>query len=139
MGKNAELFEQYLKSIDVVLEKGNTEEGTFFAIENTIPSGPRVRMIILMNQDDKRVSIFCFNYVSINNPSKKEYFLEKVNELNLNYSFNKFTIDEENNISVNVYLPVNNNFNAETVWLLAIGAYRALEDEYKGFMKILWG
>lgn len=136
---NFELFKQYLKSIDVVLEEGNTEDANFFAIENTIPSGPRVRLVIIMDHDDKRVTILSFNYVSINNPSKKEYFLEKVNELNLNYAFNKFVIDEHNNIGVNVFLPINNNFDAESVWLLAIGAYRALEDEYKGFMKILWG
>ena len=95
-------------------------------------------MALFDNEKDTQVAIYAFNYVKVTNPSRKEYILQKINELNLSYTYNKFVLDEENNININTFIAVDNNFKPNLVWASMIAMYRALENEYSNFMKILW-
>lgn len=138
MGNNANQFREFLMSNQIDLEEGNSEFGTYFATESTIPSGPRVRIVALIADEDNQIAILSFNYANVGNPSKKEYILEKLNELNIKYTYNKFVLKENNEIAANVFIDVENNFSPQILWGQIVSMYQALEEEYKGFMRILW-
>ena len=137
MSKNANEFRNFLKSINVTLEEETKDDDIIFSVNNTIQAGPTVRLIVVLPNGDNQAAVIGANYVTINNPSKKEYILEKINELNMKYTYNKFVL-VDNTIGVQVFMAIDNNFSPETLWSFLLGAYDAMEEEYKGFMKIIW-
>lgn len=139
MNTNVNQFRQHLKSENIVLEEGElADQEIYFAIEETIRSGPRVRIIAIFSNDEHQVLIIGARYVNVDNPLKKEFILAKLNELNAEYNYLKFYMTPNNEISVSVSLPFNNNFNAGMVWAFMVDVFRTMEKEYKGFMRIMW-
>jgi hypothetical protein len=121
------------------LENWSNDNTEYFASEESIKSGPRVRIVFGFGKEDEVIRIYVLNYVQMDNPSKKEYVLELLNELNNKYSYAKFTLDDSDNILIGVNIPTSSNYNANFVFDLAIGALSIAEEEYSRFMKLQWG
>ncbi|HBG00926.1 MAG TPA: hypothetical protein DDW87_05065 [Firmicutes bacterium] len=96
---NLEQFKRYLAANNIVLEEGSSEDTDFLSMDNKMPSGPTVTVVIMFDRDDDQVAIFSVNYVSVDDPLKRKACLEKVNELNTHYSHNKFILNHQDDKS----------------------------------------
>ena len=124
-------------STKVAFEEDTRESDVVFSMQSNIKSGPRVSIVIIFPEDNTHVAVLCFNYVNVDNPSKSEYILERINELNMKYTYNKFTLND-NNVVGQTFIPYDEIINPELVWALMLSLYQAMEEEYRGFMKIIW-
>jgi len=137
---NHEKFKQFLKVKDIELEEDMTDDNKkYFVAYHNISSGPRVRIVIVFADDDKAVTIYGFNYVSVEDSSKRPLLLGKTNELNYGYLFTRFLVDDENNVTTKTFSPLFDAVDPEFVWDLICSVAHALEEEFKDFMKIVWG
>lgn len=138
MTKNSQLFKEFLERNDIWVEFFDEDGDTFCNIKQRLECGPTVNILLVFDKDDKLVRLYTMGYITFNNPSRKQYIYSMLNELNNKYSFFKFVIDNQNNISVNYYLPFLDNFSSDIVMQQIISTIGVLEDEYAGFMKLIW-
>jgi hypothetical protein len=138
MNNNSIVFKNLLQSRDIIFEEIIEDKAHLFTIDQTIKNGPRVRSVVEFAEESSNAVIVLVNYVTIQNPSKRDYTLQLLNELNAAYSFNKFIMDKEGHVTISVYLSVKKNFDAEQLLLLLIYAITAAEEEYPKFMKLMW-
>mgnify|MGYP007012348610 CR=1 FL=1 len=142
MNNSAGIFSEYLKKEDINVNEFQDENFYIFSFDATIEAGPTANIVCFFDENTKAdwtLTIEALNYVKIDNPMKKEYILEKLNELNRKYNFVKFILSEEGAVFLKIYYNYYDNFNPEKLLEMVFHIYDVLKDEYKGFMKIIWG
>lgn len=138
MSKNASKFKNLIDEKEFFMEESELDKREIFAFEENIKNGPRVRIVIGFENEDYSATVFVLNYVNVSNPSKKEYFYELINELNIKYLYHKFTLDKSGNIIIGAHLPIGDCFDPQTALDIMIWAFKAAEEEYSRFMKLQW-
>lgn len=138
MGKNAAKFKNFIDEKKLFMEEWESDNIKFFAFEENIKNGPKIRAVVGFGNDDLSAATYVVNYVNFSNPSKKEYVYELINELNSKYTYNKFTMDRAGNVMIAVHIPIGNSFDPQSVLDLMIFAFKAAEEEYSRFMKLQW-
>lgn len=139
MATNADLFKDYLKKENFYTDNWKTDDGNeVFQLRQKLENGPDGRLLIVLDKENNIVSIYALDYVTLSNPSRKDYMYRLLNELNMKYTYNKFTLSEDNNIIVSCFIPFDNNFKPEIVMQNVYGAYKAMQNEYPGLMKVMW-
>jgi len=138
MTKNSQQFKELLEKNDIWVEFFDNEGDSYCNIKQKLACGPTINLILVFDNDDRLVRLHTMGYITFNNPSRKEYVYSLLNELNNKYSYFKFVIDKENNISVAYYLPFLNNFSSDVVMQQILSTIEVMENEYAGFMKLIW-
>lgn len=132
------VFKNLLQTKGVYFEEFKEGDSLVFTFDHNIKNGPAIRAVVNFEEETRNFCVFVVNYVTIQNPSKRDFALQLLNELNTDYSFTKFILDKEGRVSICAYLPIANNFDAELLLLMIIFVFKAAEDEYPKFMKLMW-
>lgn len=152
MGMRAQQFRDFLLTSELKLEEGKIDEGKvieaeFFAVENIIGEGSKFKVIAYFPKDDCQVSIFSLNYIKFDllenqsdqfNQSKTLIkILAKINELNIKYTYCKFTLNPDMTIQAVIFLDAEEEFRPKAVLDMMILVCQSLKDEYNGLMKLI--
>lgn len=135
--RNIERFKRYLAERQLHLEEFSREDGVVFRAEQKLDCGTVVTGIIGFYYNSDYVDIYVFDYVSLNNPLKKDLIYSLLNDLNAGYRFSKF-YEEDNRISLKTSLMFNGNFDPESVITSLLMLFRSADESYAKFMKIIW-
>ena len=139
MGKNSNLFKQYVNEKNLSPENWRDERGyEVFQFTQKLESGPSGKILVVISDDDVAVNIYAMDYATLSNPVRKDYMYKLLNEINCRYTFNKFTMDDENNITASCSIPFQDNFKPEIVINSIFGVLRSMDDEYPNIMKLMW-
>lgn len=109
----------------------------YFKSEQTIDNGGSVTLVIVFNSDESIVDINAFNIAKINNPLKRDNFLDLINELNLDYRFTKF-YETQGTVSATYSMPISPNFSPNTIFNTAVMVYQSSAASFPKFMKLVW-
>lgn len=138
MSNNASVFKKYIKEKNYIFNEWSDDEYDYFEKEENIKDGSRIRVIISFDKKEMLASIYIVDFVSITNPSKRDYSLQLINELNQHYIYQKFAMDKEGNVVIQCNLPIKDNFDPEIAAILIFFALKSADEEYSKFMKIQW-
>ena len=137
MTKNAKLFDEYLKTIDVNLKFTDVEGETFVEMIPPSEGGIKARIGVIFNKNDSLVSIWCLNFIDGVNPSKRNQILDLINELNANYTYFKFVMINDS-IQIHSDIPVDDNYSPAQTARTMVGMNDIMKKEYPNIMKTLW-
>ena len=135
--RNIERFRQYLQEQGLYMEEYTRENGVVFRAEQKLDSGTTVTGVIGFYDDSEFVDLYVFDYVTINNPLKKELIYSLINDLNANYRFTKF-YEEDNGVSLKAAMMFQENFEPSLVITNFIMLLRSADESYSKFMKVIW-
>ena len=135
--RNIERFRQYLQEQGLYMEEYTRENGVVFRAEQKLDSGTTVTGVIGFYDDSEFVDLYVFDYVTINNPLKKELIYSLINDLNANYRFTKF-YEEDNSVSLKAAMMFQENFEPSLVITNFIMLLRSADESYSKFMKVIW-
>lgn len=137
MYNKVEIFREHIKYVDIPVEEVNGDDFTLFIMDANIPSGPNSGVVSFFQESFIQIS--SNNYVKLDDLSKKEEILEKINDANLKNPLVKFSLDEDGSIHVNYFLNIGAGFKPEIVMTHMILIEEAMKKEFGAFMKIIWG
>lgn len=137
MTKNALIFKNFCESADINLSFADNDGKTIAQFKQKLKCGVGAEGLVLFNENDTLVSIYMFDYINYNNLGKKEFILDKINELNKAYTYLKF-VNNDGAIGISSHMQFDNNFKAEIVADSIVSMLQAADEEYEGFMKIIW-
>ena len=123
----AEQFREFLLSSQVTLEEGKVDDSAFFAISHSIESALTFKVIAYFPDYESQVSIFSLNYIC--DFGKRDLILEKINALNVKYTYCKFTLNDDCSIQASVFLDAKNTFSPNEVLEKMFSICQVLEDE----------
>lgn len=139
MSTNSNLFKQYLNDNNLYADSWNGEKGSVcFQFNQKLKSGPNGRIVAIFNDTNSLVSIYALDYVTLTNTTRKDYMYKLLNEINNKYTFFKFILDNDNNIILSSFIPLENNFKPEVAMRLIFGVLDTMEEEYSSLMKVMW-
>lgn len=139
MGKNVNEFKELLNRKDLYMEEGQNEDGSsFFRIEQKLKDGGSIVLVVGFSESEDVVDIYAFDIAEIKDAYKKESALKLINELNRDYRYSKFTMEEDGRISGNYSISFEENFNPDIVLRQLILALESAEEVYPKFMKLVW-
>ncbi|MDM5314920.1 YbjN domain-containing protein [Fictibacillus sp. b24] len=138
MSNNFELFRDLINQENLYMEEGRNEDGSsFFRVEQRLKSGGSVILAVNFYTNDDLVEIYVFNIAEIRDAYKKETALKLINELNREYRYSKFTL-ENDSVNSTYCMMFEDNFNPSLVLRQLILALNSAEDAYPKFMKVAW-
>lgn len=135
--ENIETFKRFLASENLYMHEIPREDGVVFRVEQKLECGIVVPAIVAFYYEIEHVDVFVFDYVSINNPLRKEIIHSLINSLNAEYRFTKF-YEEDNQVSLKISLMFNGNFDPSSVVTSLVMLLRSADESYSKFMKVLW-
>lgn len=139
MSRDSDLFNQILNQHNIYFNTWDEDDGdVYFQFNQKLDSGPTVKILAIFNSDDTLVSIYVLDYVTLVNTARKDYMYRLLNDINNKYTYYKFTMDDKNHIILSCFIPMDNNFKPEIILNLIFGSISVMDDEYPGFMKIIW-
>lgn len=131
-------FRDFLIKESFHMEEIKEKDGViYFKSEQTIDNGGSVTLVIVFNSDESIVDINAFNIAKINNPLKRDNFLDLINELNLDYRFPKF-YETQGTVSATYSMTISPNFSPNTIFDTAVMVYQASAASFPKFMKLVW-
>ncbi|HPN37057.1 MAG TPA: YbjN domain-containing protein [Melioribacteraceae bacterium] len=141
MSESIQKFEELLAQKEIELENwsGEDDGSRYFAFEESIKNGPRIRVVAALQDKPNFVgTVYLFNYINISEEKNKEAFYELLNELNDDYTYVKFILDDEDNIMMRLHYPVLEGlYDAQTTIDFMLMATDAAKEEYSKFMKLI--
>ncbi|HDR4421064.1 TPA: hypothetical protein QCP59_001849 [Bacillus cereus] len=140
IAQNINEFREHIQAKDFYMAEDTNNDGSiFFSIDQRTDSGASIRLVVAFNQEYTNVDLYCFNVAQVNNPLKKDAVLTLLNDLNVDYRFAKFTIENSNSITITIPLDFSEtNFDPSLVMKHLIGLYNYADKEYQTFMKLVW-
>ena len=104
-----------------------------FAVEN----GGTYRIYLISQDDDNDVEVRVFELAQISE-EKKPRLLKLINELNCEYRFTKFTIDEDGDLNIAYDFPVDGENPAACACELVTRFVHIIDEAYPRIMRALW-
>lgn len=139
MLSNVNAFRNCLKERELFMEEGKNEDGSvFFRVEQRLDNGGLVVLAVSFDESEEIVEIYTFNIAEINDAYKKESTIKLINELNRDYRYSKFQLEESGRVSSSYALMFEDNFNPNIVVRQLIMALNSAEEVYPKFMKLVW-
>lgn len=136
MSQNAIKFEEYLREQNMGLDKQTNEEGVIYVVREHLEGFGPVALVILFNNNDRIVTVISYQYLKINDLSKKQDIVQLINEINCEYTMVKFT-EAAGFITVQIALPFNNNFAPEVIVEMVAMLLGAIKEEQPRFAALL--
>ncbi|GAB6505958.1 TPA: hypothetical protein ACOQ31_003929 [Bacillus cereus] len=140
VAQNINAFRNHLQAEDFhMMENENNDGSIFFSTDQRTDSGANIRLVVAFSNDYTSVDMYCLNIAQVNNPLKKDAILTLLNDLNTDYRFAKFTIENSNSITISIPLDFSEtNFDPSVVMKHLFGLYNCADKEYQTFMKLIW-
>lgn len=136
MAQNALMFEDYLKLQDISLEKQVNEDGVVYVVRENIGAVGPVAAVVLFNNNDRIVTVICYQYLKITKPENKPEIRSLLNAINTEYTMVKFT-EAADAVTVQIALPFNGNFVPELIVEMIALVLQAIEEEHPKFMELI--
>lgn len=107
--------------------------------DHAIPGGPSINLSYISLDEDNDVSIRAFQIVQLEDDAKKSAMLELINQLNCQYRFVRFTLDEANSVNLSADLPSNIPDEAlgKVCCEMQVRIEKMLDDVYPRLQKVL--
>ena len=137
----AELDKQEMKYGEDVSEDG---EDHIIRMRQQLDNGSVVSIAIVVTENGDTndfIKIKYFGLVRLEDTSDRIAFIEKLNEWNSAYRYVKFAIDDEQDVVVDIDLPLDLHtgaFQAENFMAMVGVGLQVLEEIYPALMKLRW-
>lgn len=107
--------------------------------DHAIPGGPNINLSYISMDDDNDVSIRAFQIAQLEDNKKRSEILELINQLNCQYRFVRFTLDEANSVNLSADLPSNIPDEAlgKVCCEMQVRIEKMLDDVYPRLKKVL--
>lgn len=136
MAKNASTFEDYLNLQEISLEKQVNEDGVAYLVREVIENVGPVAAVLLFNNNDRIVTVICYQYLKITRPQNKQDICQLINAINAEYTMIKFT-ESADSLSVQIALPFHDNFVPELIVEMVSLILQAIKEEQPRFMELI--
>jgi hypothetical protein len=136
VAQNSLLFAEYLKEKGIDLEKKEFEDSVAYMVREALPDVGPVSITALFNNNDRIVTMICYQYLKITDPAKRQAVLELINTLNAEYTMPKFT-EAADAVTIQVIVPFHDNFNPELIIGMISLMLDAIKEEHPRFMAVL--
>jgi hypothetical protein len=134
--QNSMMFGEYLKEKGIDLEKKVFEDSVAFMVREALAEVGPVTITVLFNNNDRIVTVICYQYLKIADPDKKKAVLEFINTLNCEYTMAKFT-ESGDAVTIQVIVPFHGNFSPELIIQMISMMLEAIKAEHPRFMALL--
>jgi hypothetical protein len=134
--QNSLKFAEYLKEKGINLEKKVFEDSVAFMVREALPDVGPVAITALFNNNDRIVTVICYQYLKITDPQKKQAVLEFINTLNSEYTMPKFT-ESADAVTIQIIVPFHDNFSPELIIQMISLELEAIKAEHPRFMALL--
>ena len=137
----AELDKQEMKYGEDVSEDG---EDNIIRMRQQLDNGSVVSIAIVVTENGDTndfIKIKYFGLVRLEENSDRTAFIEKLNEWNSAYRYVKFAVDDEQDVVVDIDLPLDLHagvFQAENFMAMVGVGLQVLEEVYPALMKLRW-
>ena len=137
----AELDKQDMKYGEDVSEDG---EDHIIRMRQQLDNGSVVSIAIVVTENGDTndfIKIKYFGLVRLEENSDRTAFIEKLNEWNSAYRYVKFAVDDEQDVVVDIDLPLDLHtgvFQAENFMAMVGVGLQVLEEVYPALMKLRW-
>ena len=137
----AELDKQEMKYGEDVSEDG---EDHIIRMRHQLDNGRVVSIAIVVTENGDTndfIKIKYFGLVRLEENSDRTAFIEKLNEWNSAYRYVKFAVDDEQDVVVDIDLPLDLHtgvFQAENFMAMVGVGLQVLEEVYPALMKLRW-
>ena len=137
----AELDKQEMKYGEDVSEDG---EDHIIRMRQQLDNGSVVSIAIVVTENGDTndfIKIKYFALVRLEENSDRTAFIEKLNEWNSAYRYVKFAVDDEQDVVVDIDLPLDLHtgvFQAENFMAMVGVGLQVLEEVYPALMKLRW-
>ena len=137
----AELDKQEMKYGEDVSEDG---EDHIIRMRQQLDNGSVVSISIVVTENGDTndfIKIKYFGLVRLEENSDRTAFIEKLNEWNSAYRYVKFAVDDEQDVVVDIDLPLDLHagvFQAENFMAMVGVGLQVLEEVYPALMKLRW-
>ena len=138
----AELDKQEMKYGEDVSEDG---EDHIIRMRQQLDNGSVVSIAIVVTENGDTndfIKIKYFGLVRLEENSDRTAFIEKLNEWNSAYRYVKFAVDDEQDVVVDIDLPLDLHtgvFQAENFMAMVGVGLQVVEEVYPALMKLRWG
>lgn len=136
VAQNSLMFGEYLKGKDINLEKKVYEDSVAFMVREALPEVGPVTITALFNNNDRIVTVICYQYLKITNPQKKQAVLALINTLNAEYTMGKFT-ESADAVTMQIIVPFHDNFSPELIIEMISLMLEAIKEEHPRFMTVM--
>jgi hypothetical protein len=136
VARNSLMFGEYLKEKDISLERKVFEDSVAFMVRETLPGVGPVTITALFNNNDRIVTVICYQYLKITDPQKKQAVLEFINTLNCEYTMAKFT-ESADAVTIQIIVPFHDNFSPGLIIQMISLELEAIKAEHPRFMALL--
>ncbi len=136
MAQNSLMFDEYLKEKGINLEKKLFEDSVAFMVREALPDVGPVTITALFNNNDRIVTVICYQYLKITDPAKRQAVLELINTLNAEYTMPKFT-ESADAVTIQIIVPFHDNFNPGLIIEMISLMLEAIKEEHPRFMAAL--
>lgn len=100
-------------------------------------AGVNVKIRFISTDDENDVAVRAFQIVSVPE-AKRDEVLKKVNELNTQYRYAKFTIDDDGDINVEYDMPVKGANVGECALEMFLRFMKIIDQALPQIMKVIW-
>lgn len=138
MSPTIEHLKNILREYDIEYQEYTEASGYYIIIKEFIENGPAISIVIEFVNNKNFICIYISNYVLVKDLNKKNLVLQLLNELNGNYTFTKFFMDDKGEIRLATYIPIIANQSPENIILTIQVTSIAAHEEYPIIMKLLW-
>ena len=137
---NYESFKQFMDDKDVHYTEGQLEHGDrYFRIPQRIKGGSVVNALVIFLE--KHIKVVVFGIASIEDANKHVECYRLFNELNSKYSFFKFYLRPNGDVSLEGDVAIgvfDGEFRPNALLGFLISAITLVQDSYSEIMKIQW-
>jgi hypothetical protein len=136
VAQNSLKFDEYLKEQGINLEKKLFEDSVAYLVREALPEVGPVAITALFNNNDRIVTVICYQYLKITDPQKKLAVLEFINTLNCEYTMGKFT-ESADAVTMQIIVPFHDNFSPELIIQMISMMLEAIKAEHPRFMAVM--
>lgn len=138
MTNNARIFQDYLHSQNINLNFIDGDNGdTLIDMRESLDGGINARIGVIFSNDDKMISVYGLDFIGGINPSKRNYLIDLVNEINNKYTYFKFIVNQDS-IEIQSFLLLHDNFAPTVLMYIIFGMMDCIKDEYSNIMRVMW-
>ncbi len=136
MARNSLKFAEYLKEKGIDLETKVFEDSVAYMVREAVPDVGLVTITALFNNNDRIVTVICYQYLKITDPRKKQAILEFINTLNCEYTMAKFT-ESADAVTIQIIVPFHDNFDPGLIIQMISLELEAIKAEHPRFMALM--
>ena len=132
-----EIYEALKKEEGLKAFTEDFEKSSAVWLQFAVKNGGTYRIHLISQDDDNDVEVRVFELAQISE-EKKPRMLKLINELNCEYRFTKFTVDEDGDLNVAYDFPVDGENPAACACELVMRFVHIIDEAYPRIMRVLW-